>query len=44
MGVWYGGPWIGSIVGGVGGFLVTLAVQAWLWLRNMLVANDEPRA
>ena len=40
--VWYAGPWIAAIVGGIGGFVISLAVQAGLWLRQALAMNAEP--
>jgi hypothetical protein len=35
-GAWYAGPWLAALLSGVGGFATTLAVQAWLWLRQAL--------
>jgi hypothetical protein len=39
--VCYAGPWIAAIVGGIGGFVTTLAVQAGIWLRKVLAINAE---
>jgi hypothetical protein len=38
----YAGPWIGAIAGGIGGFVTTIAVQAYLWLRKALAVDAEP--
>jgi hypothetical protein len=37
--VCYAGPWIAALVGGIGGFFTTLAVQAGLWLRKVLAID-----
>ena len=42
--VWYAGPWLAALVGGIGGFVISLAVQASLWLRQILAASAEPAA
>jgi hypothetical protein len=39
--VCYAGPWIAALVGGIGGFVTTLAVQAGLWLRKVLPINAD---
>ena len=39
--VWYAGPWLAAIVGGIGGFVTTLAVHVGLWLRKVLALNAE---
>jgi hypothetical protein len=40
-GAWYAGPWLAALLSGVGGFATTLAVQAWLWLRQALGLGVE---
>ena len=42
--VCYTGPWLAAIVGAIGGFVTTLAVQAGLWLRKALAINAEQAA
>ena len=42
--VCYAGPWMAAIVGGIGGFVTTLTVQAGLWLRKVLALNAEQAA
>ena len=42
--VWYAGPWFAAFVGGIGGFVTALAVQAGLWLRKVLAIGAEPAA
>jgi hypothetical protein len=39
--VCYAGPWLAAIIGGIGGFVTTLAVQAGLWLRQLLKIDAE---
>jgi hypothetical protein len=39
--VCYAGPWIAALVGGIGGFVTTLAVQTGLWLRKLLAFDAE---
>jgi hypothetical protein len=34
-------PWMAALLTGIGGFVTTLAVQAGLWLRNMLGGEDR---
>ena len=34
--VYFAGPWLAVMAGGVGGFAATSAVQGWLWLRRVL--------
>ena len=33
---YFAGPWLAALASGVGGFVTTLAVQAWRWLRRTL--------
>jgi len=40
----YAGPWLAALVGGIGGFVATLAVQAYLWLRKFLALDAEQAA
>jgi hypothetical protein len=40
--VGYAGPWLAVMVGGIGAFVVTLAVLANLWLRQILATSAEP--
>jgi hypothetical protein len=43
-GAWFAGPWLATLLSGVGGFAAALAVQAWLWLRKALGLAVEPVA
>jgi hypothetical protein len=36
--VYFAGPWLAVMAGGVGGFAATSAVQGWLWLRRVLAS------
>ena len=42
--VCYAGPWMAAILSGIGGFVTTLAVQAGLWLRQLLKIDAEEMA
>jgi hypothetical protein len=33
---YFAGPWLAALASGVGGFVTTLAVQAWRWVRRTL--------
>ena len=35
--VYFADPWLAAAFGGVGGFAATLAVQAGLWLRRLMI-------
>jgi hypothetical protein len=41
VGVWYGGPWIGAVASGIGGFATALSVQAGLWVRKLFAGDAE---
>jgi hypothetical protein len=36
VGAWLVGPWLSAPLSGVGGFVASLWVQGWLWLRKTL--------
>jgi hypothetical protein len=36
--VYFAGPWLAVMAGGIGGFAATSAVQGWLWLRRVLAS------
>jgi hypothetical protein len=38
---WYAEPWIAAALSGIGGFAMTLAVQAGLWVRRMFTVNRQ---
>jgi hypothetical protein len=40
---YFAGPWLAAMASGVGGFMTTLAVQAWRWVRRTL-ADYVPAA
>jgi hypothetical protein len=44
IGVWFAGPWLGIVASAVGGFVMTLGVQAGLWVRKLLAHDQEEMA
>jgi hypothetical protein len=42
--VCYAGPWMAAILSGIGGFITALAIQAGLWLRQLLKSDVEELA
>ena len=44
IGVWGAGPWLGIVASAVGGFVMTLSVQAGLWVRKLFTHNQEAMA
>jgi hypothetical protein len=41
LGVYLAGPWLGAIVGCVGGFLATVAVQARQAIKGLFGASQK---
>ena len=44
IGVWCAGPWLGILASAVGGFAMTLGVQAGLWVRKLFTHDQEEMA
>ena len=42
--VFFAGPWMAAVLSGIGAFVMTLAVQAGLWLRQLLKINADELA